>query len=139
MISKKKIGLDLKEKIDSKATLEQIAEWAYGIFYANCNALDSKLENILITLYSMQGGPEYRLTDLQLRSLALDLIYSEEDEPISKEWVGFELLKMLAANKDIKEIASWAYEIYYSSQKLSEEIEPLKKLSILIKQNDQKK
>lgn len=122
MISKKQIGLDLKKMIESKVKLEEIADWAYDIFYKNANDLDPDLESMLLTLFTMKGGSEYHLNDLQLRLMASGLIYADDKEPYTKERVGLELMSMLLANANIGEITGWAYELLYFAGELSGEI-----------------
>lgn len=110
MISKQEIGKELKQKIESGASLDQIADWAYDVFYKNANDIDSNTESILLKLFSMKGGSEYHLTDLQLRMIALEWIYTEDRNLPTKERAGLELMTLLMDNNEIGVIAAWAHE-----------------------------
>ena len=56
---------------------ERLAEWAYGIYLEHVGELeDEVLHEDMMTLVHMDGGPQFYLTEAELRRLAVRLVES---------------------------------------------------------------
>jgi hypothetical protein len=74
MYTKIQFGHDLKERICKKQSVAEIGSWTYEIFLDYSDAFDDNFLNMLITLNTMELGPEFAFTYEELNKVADDLI-----------------------------------------------------------------
>ena len=81
ILSKKKLGIDLKNLLSSSYDIRRIASWAYDLSL-NYEEIPTELEEILENLSFMEVGPEFEYTEEKLRRLAERLIEEGEKEEL---------------------------------------------------------
>ena len=76
MYNKEVFGKELKNKILNKVPADDIGHWAYSIYLKE--DVDPEFDDILLTLNTMEEGPEFIFTYLELEQIADDLIAGKE-------------------------------------------------------------
>lgn len=74
MYTKTQFGRELKERISKKQDVSEIGAWAYEIFLNHSDSFDDVFLNMLITLDTMELGPEFAFSYERLNEIADDLI-----------------------------------------------------------------
>ena len=79
MYAKTMFGIELKDRIAKRLDFEKIGAWAYSIYLNHSNEInDSGFDNILLTLTTMELGPQFYFTYEELNAIANDLIAGKE-------------------------------------------------------------
>lgn len=75
--TKAAFGNQLLDQLNEGYDPERLAEWAYKMYLEYVGNLeDDALEEDIMTLVHMDGGPQFYLTEAELRRLAVRLIES---------------------------------------------------------------
>lgn len=75
--TKAAFGNQLLDKLSEGYQPERLAEWAYKIYLEYVGEFeDDALEEDVMTLVHMDGGPQFYLTEAEVRRLAARLIES---------------------------------------------------------------
>ena len=77
---KKKLGLELKDKIKKKCNIIEISRWAYQIFHNYMQELDEFENEILEKLFRMEDDPQFELSKEEISRIADRLIIEGEKE-----------------------------------------------------------
>lgn len=80
MYSRKKFGIELKERINHKELVSKIGEWAHSVYLLHIDDIDLDFRDILLTLNTMELGSEFAFTYEELEKIADDLI---ADKPVN--------------------------------------------------------
>ena len=67
-------GKELKDKIKDKIKVEKIVQWSHTIYLNHIHEIDLDFRDILLTLNTMELGPEFEFTYEELEKIADDLI-----------------------------------------------------------------
>lgn len=78
MYTRSIFGKELKIKIENKEPVENIGGWAYSMYIRYIEYIDSDFREILLTLTTMEGEPEFAFSYKALNQLADDLIAGKE-------------------------------------------------------------
>jgi len=78
MYTKEIFGRKLKEKIITNQSLFKIGIWAHSIYLEYIDDIDLEFRDILLTLNTMELGPEFEFTYEELNKIADDLIAGRE-------------------------------------------------------------
>lgn len=72
-------GIELKDRIAKKEQVEKIGEWAYSMYLEHIEEIsDSGFDDILLTLTTMELGPQFAFTYEELNQIADDLIAGKD-------------------------------------------------------------
>lgn len=75
MYTRIQFGKELKVRVAQKQDVAVIGHWAYSIYLKHIHEIDDRgLDNILLTLNTMEDGPEFAFTYEELNKIADDLI-----------------------------------------------------------------
>lgn len=75
--TKAAFGSALLAQLDRSCNPEQLAGWAYGVYLEHVGELeDDSLHEDMMSLVHMDGGPQFYLTEAEIRRLAARLIES---------------------------------------------------------------
>ena len=74
MYSRKQFGIELKEKINQKESVSKIGEWAHSVYLQHIDDIDLDFRDILLTLNTMELGPEFAYSYEELLEIADALI-----------------------------------------------------------------
>jgi hypothetical protein len=73
--SKQQFVRELKDQIDTGYNPVRIAQWAHNeIYLKHSRYLEQGLQELLMQLIAMEEGPEFEISESELRKLADDLI-----------------------------------------------------------------
>ena len=72
MYTRADFGRELKGRVEKKQDVYEIGHWAYSVFLSE--DIDSEFQDMLITLDTMELGPEFAFTYEELNKIADDLI-----------------------------------------------------------------
>ena len=75
--SKKQIGEELNKELDKGYDINRIANWADNLFHDSRGDLSHQVRDILQGIFLMEAGPEFILSELELRLIARKLINDE--------------------------------------------------------------
>lgn len=75
---KQAYGHELKKYVLAKSPTEKIGMWAFSFYWDNIEEIDLEFRDILITLNTMELGPEFAFTYKELEQIADDLIAGKE-------------------------------------------------------------
>ncbi len=75
---KQQYGYELKKYISYKAPTEKIGDWAYSFYWNHIEEIDLDFRDLLLTLHTMELGPEFAFTYEELEKIADDLIAGKE-------------------------------------------------------------
>ena len=78
MYTKIQFGYELKERVFKKQDVSEIGAWAYEIFLNHSDSFDDVFLNMLITLNTMEIGPEFAFTYEELNQIADNLIAGKD-------------------------------------------------------------
>ncbi len=67
-------GIELKERVLKKQDVAEIGSWAYSVYLEYCDEIDDDFSDILLTLNTMEDGPEFAFTYEELNKIADDII-----------------------------------------------------------------
>jgi len=73
-------GKALKEHIRARIPVERIGSWVYDFYSANLGQFDYEFHDILVTLFTMELGPEFAFSYEELDKIADDLIAGRKVE-----------------------------------------------------------
>ena len=76
----KKVGLELKEKINNQEDVELIGCWALSMYYEHMLKIDDDFQDFLTDLGGMSAGPEFERSYEELNDIANKLIAGEDVE-----------------------------------------------------------
>lgn len=68
--TKKQFGLELKEKISTGSDCQDISRWAFKIYTDHGLEFEDGLDFFVLKLVSMDEGPEFSLSKVELTYLA---------------------------------------------------------------------
>ncbi len=74
MYTRKQFGIELKAQVKQKQPTSKIGEWAHSIYLQHIEYIDLDFRDILLTLNTMELGPEFAFTYKELKQIADDLI-----------------------------------------------------------------
>ena len=74
MYIRKQFGRELKARVRQKQPISMIGEWAHSIYLQYIDDIDLDFRDILLTLNTMELGPEFAFTYKKLEQIADDLI-----------------------------------------------------------------
>lgn len=74
MYTKEKFGIELKNKIRAKYPIEAIGIWAHTIYLEHIMDIDLEFRETLLTLNTMELGPEFAMSYEELNEIADNLI-----------------------------------------------------------------
>jgi len=79
MYTRKQFGKELKEKVLMKQDIVEIAHWTYSMYLKHIGEInDPGFDDILLTLNTMEDGPEFAFTYEELNQIADDLIEGKD-------------------------------------------------------------
>lgn len=76
MYTKKQFGKELKIQVTNQVPVHEIGRWAFSIYLEE--DVEQGLNDILITINTMEDGPEFAFTYDELNQIADDLIAGKE-------------------------------------------------------------
>ena len=68
-MSKKEFAEALTAELNKGYQPKRIGSWAHRLYLENCGRVDEELEEIMIDLFVLEEGPEFEITEMELRSL----------------------------------------------------------------------
>ena len=74
MYTRKIFGQELKARILQKQCVADIGHWSYSVYLEHIDDIDLEFRDILLTLNTMEDGPEFAFTYEELGKIADDLI-----------------------------------------------------------------
>ena len=74
MYTREQFGSELKEKVNNRQSVVDIGIWAYKVYFQYMEFIDLDLRDILLTLNTMELGPEFAYSYEELDQIADDLI-----------------------------------------------------------------
>ncbi len=74
MYTRKQFSIELKAQVKQKQPILKIGEWAYYIYLQHIEDIDLDFRDILLTLNTMEFGPEFAFTYKELEQISDDLI-----------------------------------------------------------------
>ncbi len=74
MYTKKTFGEQLKYRVQQKQEFSDIGHWVYSVYLRNIDDIDLEFRDILLTLNTMEDGPEFAFTYEELERIADNLI-----------------------------------------------------------------
>lgn len=134
--TREQLGKELKEKVFKKIATEDIGAWSFTIYMNHRRDLDSypDLHDVLMTLATMEEGPEFAYSYERLYQIADDLIegrevdlshsknmkvqslkQKEDSDKDLKQRFGKELMKRVLMRENSKQIAQWSLTVYSSN------------------------
>lgn len=114
----KNVGLELKRKIDSQCSLNDIAQWAHETYDRHCNEFTPGILKILLDLSAMRNGPEYKKTKEELALIIENLINEKYEKKIcDARFIAERLIAFLRFDNNV-EIKQWAVKQAKAQQKL---------------------
>jgi len=78
MYTRQHFGKELKEKICHKQPIAEIGHWTYSVYLEHIEDIDLAFRDILLTLNTMEDGPEFSFSYEELDKIADDLIFGRE-------------------------------------------------------------
>jgi hypothetical protein len=111
-MSNKKIGLELKEKINKKVDVADISKWALDVYLTDIAANNSELDAILSKLIMMSEGPDFELSNKELIAIA-DILIVADSSIYTRQKFGKELKEKIKNKEDAELIGRWAFHMYY--------------------------
>lgn len=79
MYTRTLFGIELKARVLKRQDIIEIGRWAYSMYLAHINDInDDAFDKILLTLNSMEDGPEFAFTYEELNQIADDLIAGKD-------------------------------------------------------------
>lgn len=79
MYTRADFGRELKERVAERQDRIEIGLWAHDMYIDHIMDIDDKFRDILLTLNSMEMGPEFHLSYERLDEIADDLIAGKEE------------------------------------------------------------
>lgn len=76
--TREEFGKELKQRVANKEAVELIGHWAFSIYMAHLHEIDDILEELLLTLNTMEDGSEFAFSYEKLNQIADDLIAGKE-------------------------------------------------------------
>lgn len=78
MYTKALFGNELKQKVLLKKNVPEIGHWTYSVYLDHIEDIDLDFREILLTLNTMEDGPEFAFSYEELEKIADDLIAGRE-------------------------------------------------------------
>jgi hypothetical protein len=78
MYTKEIFGKILKAKVLQKQCVADIGHWSYSVYLEHISDIDLEFRDILLTLNTMEDGPEFSFIYEELEQIANDLISGKE-------------------------------------------------------------
>ncbi len=76
--TREQFGIELKQRLTNKEAIELIGDWVYIIYMDHCHEIDKTFRDMLLTLNTMELGPEFAFSYEKLNQIADDLIAGKE-------------------------------------------------------------
>lgn len=67
------LAIELEKQLDKKFDVVQISKIAFNIYQNNSAELSPELDGILLSLMAMEEGPEFEMTESEIRGLIGEL------------------------------------------------------------------
>lgn len=91
MYTRQQFGQELKEKVSIKKSIVEIGHWAYTMYLEHIHEIDDpKFDEILLTLNTMELGPDFAFSYEELNKIADDLIQGKEIDLNADEYRSIE-------------------------------------------------
>lgn len=74
MYTPKTFGVQLKEKVKNKISVEQIGSWSHSMYMQHIEDIDLEFRRLLLDLTTMELGYQFAYTYEELDKIADDLI-----------------------------------------------------------------
>jgi hypothetical protein len=71
--TKMEFGARLREQVAVSYDVVKLARWAHHEFLNHCNELEPGLQPEMMRIIAMEEGPEFELTEQEIRTLANEL------------------------------------------------------------------
>ena len=71
-------GYELKKYVHCRAPVKKIGRWAFSFYWNNLDDIDLDFRDLLLTLNTMELGPEFAFTYEELEQIADDLIAGKD-------------------------------------------------------------
>jgi len=78
MYTREKFGKDLKRRVLERENVKYIGRWAHSMYLDWLDCQDIDFLNLLLTLNTMDLGPEFAFSYEELDQIANDLIANKE-------------------------------------------------------------
>ena len=80
MYTKMTFGKELKNRLESEQSVNEIAHWSYDVYLGETDDdNNSELDDILLILNCMDNGSEFEISYKRLNEIADDLIAGKKD------------------------------------------------------------
>ena len=87
MYTRIQFGQELKSKVERREDVTVIGHWTYSTYLKYINEIEDRvLDNILLTLNTMEDGPEFAFSYKILNKIAGDLIAGKDVDLNSDEY-----------------------------------------------------
>lgn len=84
-MNKRLLGIGLRSELTKGYDISRISRWAFKVFFEDPRTLDPTLQETLEMLFSMDGDPQFELTEKELSDLADKLIVEGDKEELSND------------------------------------------------------
>jgi hypothetical protein len=71
--TRKQFGVDLLEEISRGYDAIRVARWSYARYLERCQALEVGLREKIMEVVAMEEGPEFEMSETELREFAISL------------------------------------------------------------------
>ncbi len=78
MYSKQLFGQELKKRILSGESCEEIGRWSFEVYWENINEIDNNFDEVLLTLNKMELGSEFAFSREKLLEISESLIKNKD-------------------------------------------------------------
>ena len=78
MYTRTQFGIELKTLVRQKQPISKIGEWAHSIYLQYIDDIDLDFRDTLLTLNTMELGPEFAFSYKKLEQIADDLIAGKD-------------------------------------------------------------
>lgn len=66
-------GSELLDELDRGYDVVRLARWAYSRYLHQCSHMESNLREKIMQVVAMEEGPEFEMSEAELREFALNL------------------------------------------------------------------
>lgn len=78
MYTRVQFAQELKERVLKKQAVAEIGSWAFSMYWKYIADIDLDFRDLLLTLNTMEDGPEFAFTYEELNQIADDLIAGKD-------------------------------------------------------------
>src|ERR1700733_13387015 len=109
--TKEELGKELKLELKKGYDIVRIANWAYDIYTYNPVTVSQEIDEILQFIFMMEAGPEFVLSEKDLKLLS-EFLISEERDPVKKIYemkfirkiIGYIVEQIMASLKHLEDL-----------------------------------